>query len=65
MAAVVPGDRGTDQRNVVSVEYWVRLLLTEGVEPAPEAEGAKKPKQLPREFWTTHPILLLPGNSGV
>jgi len=52
MAPLVPDDSGADSQAIISVTYWVRILLT----AVPSAD----PKAAPKQFWATHPILILP-----
>ena len=48
-----PCDPRTDERAIVEVEYWLRLLLTK-----PAAPDQKEPTQ----HWDTHPIILEPAS---
>jgi len=57
MAPLTPEDTSADALAVASVTYWVRVVLT-GV-PIPDPAG-KRPPQVPM-FWSTHPVLILPG----
>ena len=52
MQPLKPVDPETSSDDVVSVTYWLRLLLTASPK-AGEKEG--------KSHWATHPIILLPG----
>jgi len=51
MVPLTPDDPNTDASHVVSVVYWLRLLLKGRPEPD---------KKEPKMYWATHPIKLLP-----
>ena len=53
MAPLEPTDPEVPKENVVSVTYWLRLLLTKT--PAPG-------QQKPQTYWSTHPIILTPAS---
>lgn len=53
MPVLKPTDPDTDESHVISVEYWIRLLVCK-----PKEAGMK---DMVKQHWDTHPIILQPG----
>ena len=49
-----PSDATANRDQIVEVRYWLRLLIA----PAEEPSASTDPKQPPRSWWATHPIVL-------
>lgn len=56
MPPLVPCDPSTDEKHVVEVEYWLRLLVSKPPSEPGQKEGSK--------HWDTHPIILEPCSDG-